>query len=102
MPLQDKGKGSNTTLQVTGAVGWRSEGIKHKKNDVFLDIIEQVNLLVSTKGNTGETTETDWFMGNQVMNSPEWDRPMCLFLSILCRALFVRWSHHSKIGLHEQ
>lgn len=49
---QDKGKSSNTTLQVTGAVGWRSEGIKHKKNEVFLDIIEQVNLLVSNKGNT--------------------------------------------------
>lgn len=48
--LQDKAKASNRTLQVTGAVGWRSEGIKHKKNEVFLDIIEQVNLLVSNKG----------------------------------------------------
>lgn len=41
---------SNATLQVTGAVGWRREGIKYKKNEVFLDIIEQVNLLMSSKG----------------------------------------------------
>jgi AP-2 complex subunit mu-1 len=24
----------NATLQVTGAVGWRKEGIKYKKNEV--------------------------------------------------------------------
>lgn len=32
------------TVQVTGAVGWRREGIKYKKNEVFLDVIEQVIL----------------------------------------------------------
>lgn len=40
----------NATLTVTGAVGWRKEGIKHKKNEVFLDLVEQVNLLMSSKG----------------------------------------------------
>lgn len=40
----------NATLTVTGAVGWRREGIKYKKNEVYLDIIEQVNLLMSSKG----------------------------------------------------
>lgn len=40
----------NATLQVTGAVGWRREGLKYKKNEVFLDIIEQVNLLMSNNG----------------------------------------------------
>mmetsp|Transcript_69687 Transcript_69687/g.163626 ORF Transcript_69687/g.163626 Transcript_69687/m.163626 type:complete len:426 (-) Transcript_69687:26-1303(-) len=34
---------------VTNAVSWRSEGIKHKKNEVFIDVIERVNILVSTK-----------------------------------------------------
>lgn len=33
-------------MAVTNAVSWRSEGIKHRKNEVFLDVIESVNLLV--------------------------------------------------------
>jgi hypothetical protein len=37
-------------VQVTGAVGWRKDSIKYKKNEVFLDIVEQVNLLTSSKG----------------------------------------------------
>ncbi|KAJ4811574.1 AP-2 complex subunit mu [Rhynchospora pubera] len=40
----------NATLQVTGAVGWRREGVVYKKNEVFLDIVESVNLLMSSKG----------------------------------------------------
>ncbi|TQD93575.1 hypothetical protein C1H46_020846 [Malus baccata] len=40
----------NATLQVTGAVGWRREGLAYKKNEVFLDIVESVNLLMSSKG----------------------------------------------------
>nr|XP_055200751.1 AP-1 complex subunit mu-2 isoform X1 [Nyctereutes procyonoides] len=32
---------------VTNAVSWRSEGLKYKKNEVFIDVIESVNLLVS-------------------------------------------------------
>jgi len=32
---------------VTNAVSWRSEGIKHKKNEIFLDVVEKLNLLVS-------------------------------------------------------
>jgi hypothetical protein len=27
--------------QVTGAVGWRKDNIRYKKNEVFLDIVEQ-------------------------------------------------------------
>ncbi|CAI5487540.1 unnamed protein product [Closterium sp. NIES-64] len=41
---------ANATLQVTGAVGWRREGLVYKKNEVFLDIVESVNLLMSQKG----------------------------------------------------
>lgn len=36
-------------MAVTNAVSWRSEGIKYRKNEVFLDVIESVNLLVSAK-----------------------------------------------------
>ncbi|XP_064387154.1 AP-1 complex subunit mu-1-like [Halichondria panicea] len=35
---------------VTNAVSWRKEGIKYRKNEVFLDVIESVNLLVSKSG----------------------------------------------------
>ena len=38
-------------MAVTNAVNWRVEGIKHRKNEVFLDVIESVNLLVSSSGN---------------------------------------------------
>uniref|UniRef100_A0A1I8HK40 MHD domain-containing protein n=1 Tax=Macrostomum lignano TaxID=282301 RepID=A0A1I8HK40_9PLAT len=36
---------------VTNAVSWRSEGVKYRKNEVFLDVIESVNLMVSATGN---------------------------------------------------
>merc|ERR1719178_72340 len=37
-------------MAVTNAVSWRSEGIKHKKNEIFLDVVEKLNLLVSSNG----------------------------------------------------
>ena len=37
-------------MAVTNAVSWRSEGIKYKKNEVFLDVVENVNLLVNANG----------------------------------------------------
>ena len=36
-------------MALTNAVSWRSEGIKYRKNEVFLDVIESVNLLVGIK-----------------------------------------------------
>jgi AP-1 complex subunit mu len=35
---------------VTGAVNWRPEGIVYKKNEVYLDVVESVNLLISSTG----------------------------------------------------
>lgn len=35
---------------VTGAVSWRAEGIVYRKNEVFLDIVEKINLLVASNG----------------------------------------------------
>ena len=34
----------------TSIVSWRTEGIKHKKNEVFLDVVEKLNLLVAANG----------------------------------------------------
>ena len=38
------------TIQATGAISWRKEGIRYKKNEVFIDIIENVNVLLSNRG----------------------------------------------------
>ncbi|XP_062509216.1 AP-1 complex subunit mu-1-like [Corticium candelabrum] len=35
---------------VTNAVSWRGDKIKYRKNEVFLDVVESVNLLVSAQG----------------------------------------------------
>jgi len=37
-------------MAVTNAVSWRGEGIKYRKNEIFLDVVESVNLLVSSNG----------------------------------------------------
>ena len=44
------GGASLNSMSVTGAVTHRREGIKYKRNEVFLDIVEDVNLLVSQQG----------------------------------------------------
>eukprot|EP00164_Ancoracysta_twista_P000575 GFYU01000760.1.p1 GENE.GFYU01000760.1~~GFYU01000760.1.p1 ORF type:complete len:469 (-),score=128.21 GFYU01000760.1:72-1478(-) len=38
------------TLQATGATPWRNDKVKYRKNEVFIDVIEYVNLLMSPKG----------------------------------------------------
>ncbi|OQS03559.1 AP-2 complex subunit mu [Thraustotheca clavata] len=38
------------TSQITGAIDWRREGIKYKRNEVYLDVFESVNLLMSSNG----------------------------------------------------
>ena len=38
------------SMQVTGATTWRRDGIRYKKNELFLDIIETVNMLMSAQG----------------------------------------------------
>lgn len=37
-------------VAATNAVSWRSEGIRHMRNEVFLDVIEKVNILISGSG----------------------------------------------------
>ncbi|WYZ38148.1 hypothetical protein EsH8_III_000062 [Colletotrichum jinshuiense] len=37
-------------IAVTNSVSWRSEGIRYRKNEVFLDVVESLNLLVSANG----------------------------------------------------
>jgi AP-1 complex subunit mu len=41
---------SDIPIAVTNAVSWRKEGIKYRKNEIFVDTVEKVNLLVGSKG----------------------------------------------------
>jgi len=38
------------TIKATGAISWRKEGLKYRKNECFIDVIETLNLLMSNKG----------------------------------------------------
>eukprot|EP00158_Paraphelidium_tribonemae_P003750 Partr_v1_DN26347_c1_g1_i1_m43463 putative Adaptor-related protein complex len=37
-------------MAVTNAVSWRSEGIKYRRNEVFLDVVESINLVANANG----------------------------------------------------
>ena len=47
-PPQSESK--KITIQATGAISWRKEDIKYRKNECFIDIIESLNLIMSNKG----------------------------------------------------
>lgn len=42
----DKVSDAQVPIAASNAVGWRPDGIKHSKNEIFLDVIEKLNLLV--------------------------------------------------------
>ncbi|KAM5381803.1 hypothetical protein ACJZ2D_002793 [Fusarium nematophilum] len=41
---------SKITMQATGALSWRKADVKYRKNEAFVDVIEDVNLLMSATG----------------------------------------------------
>jgi AP-1 complex subunit mu len=49
---KNKDNSSNLVVPVAASnvVGWRTEGIKHNKNEIFLDVVEKLNILVSNNG----------------------------------------------------
>eukprot|EP00344_Euplotes_crassus_P011270 CAMPEP_0196997066 /NCGR_PEP_ID=MMETSP1380-20130617/2783_1 /TAXON_ID=5936 /ORGANISM="Euplotes crassus, Strain CT5" /LENGTH=401 /DNA_ID=CAMNT_0042413201 /DNA_START=90 /DNA_END=1295 /DNA_ORIENTATION=- len=63
------------TIQATGAIPWRSEGIRYRKNEIFIDIIENLNVLVSNKGNILRTD----VVGQVVMKTKLTGMPECKF-----------------------
>ena len=42
---------SKITIQATGANSWRRPDIKYRKNEMFIDVVESVNVLIGAKGN---------------------------------------------------
>lgn len=63
------------TSQVTGQIGWRREGIKYRKNELFLDVLESVNLLMSPQGQV----LSNHVSGRVVMKSFLSGMPECKF-----------------------
>jgi len=50
-PLAIQPTASQMTSTITGSVDWREPGkYKYRKNEVFIDVFEAVNLLMSNKG----------------------------------------------------
>ena len=63
------------TSAVTGQIGWRREGIKYRRNELFLDVIESVNLRMSQQGQVLSTHVA----GRIVMKSYLSGMPECKF-----------------------
>lgn len=42
--------GAALTSQITGAIDWRREGIRYRKNEVYIDLHETVSVLTSASG----------------------------------------------------
>lgn len=63
------------TSQITGAIDWRREGIRHKRNEVYIDVLESVNLLLSATGSVLRQEVT----GSVMMNTKLTGMPECKF-----------------------
>lgn len=70
-----KESSNKITIQATGAISWRRQDIKYRKNEAFIDIIENVNLLMSS---TGTVLRAD-VSGNVQMRAYLTGTPECKF-----------------------
>merc|ERR1719469_639454 len=72
---QDEPDTAQLTNQITGAIDWRREGIRHRKNEVYIDVLESVNLSMSSTG----TILTNEVTGQVQMNTKLTGMPECKF-----------------------
>ncbi|KKA27973.1 hypothetical protein TD95_004414 [Thielaviopsis punctulata] len=63
------------TMQATGALSWRKADVKYRKNEAFVDVIEDVNLLMSAQGSVLRADVT----GQIVMRAYLSGTPECKF-----------------------
>ncbi|CAE7510558.1 apm2 [Symbiodinium microadriaticum] len=68
-------EGAALTSQITGAIDWRREGIRYRKNEVYIDVHETVTLLTSA---TGAVLRTEVF-GKVMMKAHLTGMPECKF-----------------------
>lgn len=73
--LNAPAESSKITMQATGAQSWRRADIKYRKNEAFVDVIEDVNLLMSA---TGTVLRAD-VNGQIVMRAYLTGTPECKF-----------------------
>lgn len=72
---ETKLKLEQTLTQLTGTVSWRQPDVFHKVNEVYIDVVESVNLLISR---SGEIIKSE-VMGNVVVKSNLSGWPECKF-----------------------
>jgi AP-2 complex subunit mu-1 len=72
---KEKIEPSQLTSQITGAIDWRREGIRYKVNDVKIDVLESVNLLLSSTG----TVLRNEVSGQVIMETRLTGMPECKF-----------------------
>lgn len=63
------------TIQATGSISWRQEGIKYRFNELFIDIVENVNVLLSNRG----TVLRSDVIGQVIMKTQLSGMPECKF-----------------------
>ena len=44
-----------------GAISWRQQDIKYRKNEIFIDVVEKVNVLLSPKGTVLESGKKKFY-----------------------------------------
>ena len=70
---QDKLKLTSTLTQLTGSISWRQPGIFYSDNEVYIDVVENLNVLISK---TGEVIKSE-VMGNIAVKSLLSGMPNC-------------------------
>lgn len=63
------------TSQITGQIDWRRDGIRYRKNEVYIDVLESVNILMSATGSVLRSDVT----GQIVMKALLSGWPECKF-----------------------
>lgn len=67
------------TSQITGIVDWRREGLRYRKNEVYIDVNESVNLLMGANGNVLRNECS----GQVMMKTQLSGMPECKVLNVL-------------------
>jgi AP-2 complex subunit mu-1 len=67
--------GTSLTSQITGAIDWRREGIRYRKNEVNIDVFENISLTTSA---TGQLLHSE-VQGRVMMKTQLTGMPECKF-----------------------
>ena len=72
---QSGAAGTALTSQITGAIDWRRDGLRYRKNEVYIDVMETVSILTST---TGQVLRSE-INGKVMMKTQLSGMPECKF-----------------------